>query len=126
MSSSFCLIAKATAFPQPLFALFQCIHLFCYLFEVFTDGKALRTDLLTFSAGLTFIGPLTLRQILEIILSGDLFVSIHGEIIPDPEVLRNIDTVRTRHTISTAGTAVLGPCLDGCCRFLYDLFLFLI
>lgn len=66
-----------------------------------------------FPQALALIGPLCFRQILEIILSGDLLISVHGKVVPDPEVLRNIDAMRAGHTVSAARTAILRSGLDG-------------
>ena len=95
------------------------------LFQIFTDGQALGTDFFAFSTGFALIGPLCFRQILEIILSGDLLISVHGKVVPDPEVLRNINAMRAGHTVSASRTAILRSGLDGSGNSLHD-FLFLL
>ena len=105
--------------------IFQRFHLFLHLFQIFTDGQALGTDFFAFSTGFALIGPLCFRQILEIILSGDLLISVHGKVVPDPEVLRNINAMRAGHTVSASRTAILRSGLDGSGNSLHN-FLFLL
>ena len=85
----------------------QNFHLFSDFFEVVTDAYLLRTHGLALTAldtgirslGFGHLAPLPLRS-----------ASVHElvVIVPDREVLGNVNSHGTRHTVSAAGTAVLG------------------
>ena len=85
----------------------QNFHLFSDFFKVVTDAYLLRTHGLALTALDAGIRPLGFGHLTPLPLCS---ASVHElvVIVPDREVLGNVNSHGTRHTVSAAGTAVLG------------------
>ena len=102
----------------------KILHGFFYTFQIIPDGHGLGTDFLAFAAFLAMVSAGILFQIIKVGAFSLLFIFIHGQIVPDAEILRYVDAEGTWHTVRASGTAVFRTLFVGSGHISYDLLIF--
>ena len=110
LSINFCAAAAATL--RLLLCRCRAVQILLCKLQIPADGEMLRTDFFTLAA---LHAAFRLFFVLQIILPFIFYMvvgSVNVVFVPQCEVLRNVYASRARHTIPTAGTAILYSALQ--------------